>query len=1118
MPGGYYAGRVSDDRVVAQRTVIGLLGPVSVGDAEVPGLRAKRLVAALALANGRVCSADRLIDDVWGTEPPRSPQAALHTQISRVRQFLGDGSIAGIGSGYRLTGVVTDIELVQELLADGDSVAAATAASYWRGAPGDDLRDGDLAAALRRRADALAARIDDIRAAAAFASGDYAVAREIAERRCADDPLDESSHVLLMRALAAQGRRADALAVFARLRRALSAELGVDPGAEATAAHSQLLAAEVPDSGRASNPAPTNPAVTTSPTTTSPTTTGPTTTSPTTTSPTAMSSAASEPKPKRGKAIGLRAESTALVGRDDDLRRILELLQSHRVVTVLGPGGVGKTRMANVVGSALAAQGKQVYFVPLASVRDNADVVGVIAAALGVGESDMTGTGRPRLAVGELTDRLADAVRGQQVVLMLDNCEQVIDACARLIDQLVATEPGLRVVITSRAPLLIAAEQLYPLSALSFDSQTSSAVELFGQRARAVRPTAALPPAQVMALCEHLDGIPLAIELAAARVRTMSVEEIAQRLAARFELLRSGDRTAPDRHRTLHAVIEWSWELLDAQARTALRRLCLFPAGFSTAAAASVLQVDGPDLDDALTALVNQSLLNVIESHGHVRYRMLEMVREFGEEKLAATSEGPAVVDAMSCWARDFATQMRRRYAQAADRSLVESITADADNLIWVLRCCLDAPDKRAGVEVATIVTVFPVVASFWAMKGLHPEVRSWGIRVLSVLPRPDADLADDDRELWQFTLIVASIHLILLTSVRALAIARYYLRVLHRPALRFELPMEFLSALLLARTPTQALRTLTLGARAYDTQVRALALAARMNIRENAGDLDGALRDHRTLRTINDRSDLWLTAMSDVSNASVFGQQARWSEALPLYRSGVANLAAIGAEEDEAQTRGFLAGTLLCLGRLDEAARELELVNGGWTPADPDPQGNPEILAAAMIGYAELQRLRGESSADTYWRAGELLVREHPHVSQDPGVMMLINMVVVGLTLTGDRTRARRFISTLIDGIDASFAPMGWNDLPQTGVSALAAGLVLAADEGRGVDAATLMLAGVRLGARADYPALFEARGLIRDSSTLSSAEYDETAARVAAMSRRQALETVHRLMPTVV
>nr|WP_244421208.1 BTAD domain-containing putative transcriptional regulator [Gordonia polyisoprenivorans] len=407
--------------------IIGLLGPVSViaaphpdsdSDAPqatpVPGLRAKRLLTSLALADGRTRSAERLIDDVWGDDAPRSPSSALHTQISRLRQLLGAAHLQGSGSGYRLVGCRTDLDVVTEMIASTDD--AECAAIWWRGTPGDDLgtdEPGGLIDELTARARQVADRLDRSRYAAAMAAGDHVTARSIAEKRCLADPLDESAHLDLMQALAAAGRVADAIAVYTGLRRRLSAELGVDPGAQISALHTQLLSG----------------------------------------TDTSVAEPTEVPRTvRRGRGIGLLADTTALIGRDADVDAIVSAIETGRVVTIQGPGGVGKTRVANRVGHRLVETGASVFYVPLAPIRADDDVVPAIAAALGVGESDLSGN-RPRMSVGDLHDRLLDAVRGRDAVLVLDNCEQVIDRCAQIVADLLAADDHIRVLVTSRSPL-----------------------------------------------------------------------------------------------------------------------------------------------------------------------------------------------------------------------------------------------------------------------------------------------------------------------------------------------------------------------------------------------------------------------------------------------------------------------------------------------------------------------------------------------------------------------------------------------------------------------------------------------------------------------------------------
>lgn len=1034
-------------------TVVGVLGPVAVDSSgtetsspdtlvAVPGVRARRLLVALVLAGGRARSTERLIGDVWGDLPPKAPSAALQTQISRLRQLLGSASIEGLGNGYRLTGCRTDLEIVADLIEAGDAESLRTAARWWRGAPGEDLGgDADgLADELSTRARRLDEELDRRRISVAMATGDHTTAVELAEKRCDADPLDETAHVDLMRALAGSGRVPDALAVFARLRRALSEHLGVDPGLQAVALNAELLQKD-------SVPTPAT--------------------------------------PRRGRVAGLVADSTELIGRDDDIATVLGLLERHRVVTVQGPGGVGKTRVANRVGYHIADTGPQVYYVPLAPVRDADDLVPAIAAALGVGETDLGGSGRPRLAVGDLADRLVDAIRGRDTLIILDNCEQVIDRCAQVVADLLAVEPRVRILVTSRSPLLLAAEQIYLLPVLDA-GVTGPAVALFEARARAIRPDAYLPRDTIAEMCRHLDGLPLAIELAAARVRTMTVEEIGRRLAERFALLRGSDRSAPDRHRTLYAVIDWSWELLDDDARSALRRLCRFPAGFTARAAGTIVGYRGFRLDDTLEALVNQSLLTVAENGGQVRYRMLETVREFGEDKLsggssAGTDESRDVDAAMRAWAIEFATQAMDHYDSGVDGQLMTLLDAEVDNLVWILRRAVTGMEQGARDDlVDTVVQVFPVLTGFWMARGLNAEVFSWGARVLPSLPVPPRDVPPGLRRSWQATVLASMAHQMMHRDLRLLATGRYYLRRLHRPDHVYRVPTELISACVLSRHPLAAIRYIVRGTQAADEEVRTAALSIRMNLRENFGHLEGALQDGLAMRERAMTSDdTWMAAMVHVSIGSVYGQQAQWHKAIEYYRTGLRRLAELGAREDEMQTRCYLVANLVAAGQLDgsaellaEAEAELAVIADGWTPADPDPQGSPEVTASMMVSTAELEMTRGNDdvAADLYRRAAAVLKREHPLGARDPGVGMLVAVTVAGLMRAGRTDSAREFLPLLEDGVVETFGALGWQDAPQAGTMLLAYGYVLCADGATRATGARLLAMARRMRARQDY------------------------------------------------
>ncbi|MDL9938435.1 BTAD domain-containing putative transcriptional regulator [Gordonia sp. ABSL1-1] len=1069
--------------------VLAVLGPVAVTTTdglvprsliEVPGTRARRLLTSLVLADGRARSADRLIDDVWGDEPPRSPSSALQTQISRLRTLVGAGSIEQSGNGYRLRGCRTDLDVVGELIATGTADGLAHATQWWRGTPGDDLgADTPLAAELVVRAEKLAAALTSRRIAVAFDDGDFDTAITLSQNLCDADPLDETAHLASMRALASAGRAADALSVYARLRRSLSAELGVDPGAQISALHDELLAGATPvpaGDGR-----------------------------------------------RMSRMSGLFAEATELIGRTDDIERLSGLLSRYRLVTVQGPGGVGKTRVANRVGHRAVESGRDVFYVPLAPIRDPADLVPAIAAAVGVGEAEIGTGGRPRISVGDLADRLVDALRGRPTLLILDNCEQIVDRCAAVVADLLRADPELTVLTTSRAPLQLAAEYIYQLDVLATDG-AAPAVRLFTERARAVRPDADLAPDAVVELCRHLDGLPLAIELAAARVRTMTVGEISARLVERFALLRGSDRSAPDRHRTLHAVIEWSWDLLDDDAQSALRRLCRFPGGFTRAAAAEALGDDSFRLDDTLAALVNQSLLTVRESGGRVRYRMLEMVREFGEEKLTA-DEGAAVMSALRRWATAFATAVMDRYDHGADDDLLATVIPDAENLVWVLRDCLqelgrrDRTDRTGAVDdvVACVVRVFPVLAGHWVARGLQPEVMNWGLRIIAVLPTPPRDLPDDLRRAWSATVLASLVHQMVHRNLRTMAIGRYHLRILYRPDQMYTEPTDLVTACVLSGSVPGAIRHVVRATRAANVRVAVTALSIRMNIRENFGDLDGALRDaHDIQGRTGSGGDSWMAAMVEVSIGSIHGQQERWVPAVEHYRSGIGHLARLQAHDDEMQARCYLVVTLVALGELDSAAEELAVVANGWTPAMPDPQGGPETSAAVILAHAELEFARGHEAlaAQCYVRAADLLKREHPLGALDPGVVMMIAVAVVGLTRAGCADLAMSSIPILADGVAESFSVRGWGDIPQVGTASLAAGYALCAQESTRGDGARLLMLSRRMRARRDYPGFAEVNREMAERSRLSAPEWASVTAPFAEMPRRQAAREVQAIL----
>jgi predicted ATPase len=400
---------------------------------------------------------------------------------------------------------------------------------------------------------------------------------------------------------------------------------------------------------------------------------------------------------------GVPHEPNPLLGRDEDIAAVERLLRASRAVTVVGPGGLGKTRLAHAVSR--RAEQRVVYFVPLAGVTADEDVAAEVASALGAGE------GRPGAMSGhDPVSGILGVLGSGAALLVLDNCEQVIRGAADLVQALVSSSKDLRVLATSRSPLGLTSEAVYALPELGL----GTSVELFTQRARAARSSVELPPGAVAELCRHLDGLPLAVELAAARVRVLSVPDIARRLGDRFALLRGGARDVPERHRTLHAVVEWSWNLLAEDARAALRTLSVFPGGFSGEAAEQVL---GEDALLLLEQLADQSLLTVADTPAGVRFRMLETVREFSAARRTAAGEDEEAVGQLIDWARDFGVAHHDVLFGSEPLAAWKRIKAEQDNLVLALRHALVRTDGPA------IAALTAVLAALWSTESNYPRL-----------------------------------------------------------------------------------------------------------------------------------------------------------------------------------------------------------------------------------------------------------------------------------------------------------------------------------------------------------------------------------------------------------
>ncbi len=1148
-----------------ESVVVALLGEVALRRdgalAALAGARSRLLLAALALRPGRSRSAQALIDEVWGEQPPRAPMNALHTQMSRLRAALPEAALEIGPAGYRLTlsADQVDLTLVDDLVraarakqVDGDHAGClhvfTRARSLWRGEPGADLPAGDLADELRTAAAHRWSELEAIEVAALVGSGDLDGAVVITRRTAAANPLDEAAHAALMRLLAAAGRPNEALDVFASIRGRLVEELGADPGPALVELNTAILRGDpVPGfvsrtdhGGAVPNPTSVVNSVTSADSSLSVAMADSATpNSAARDSIGRVSDSLAAAPPSAHSAIGLRAAPNALLGRADDLDALEQLLRRSRVTTVLGPGGTGKTRVANELG-ARVMRGASVVLVELASVRADtaadadprADIEAAISTTLGLGEIGRDTAWRRSTGYSDTGRRLRDALAARPTLLILDNCEHLIDAVAAVVADLVGSCDQLSVLTTSRAPLAITAETVYPLAPLAIDAAGSPATDLFMARARAVRPTVRLDPEVVARLCGTLDGLPLAIELAAARARTMSVEEIETRLEHRFALLRSGDRSSPERHRTLHAVIAWSWNLLEEPQQIALRRLCRFPAGFTLDAAEVV--AGGPDVDDVTTAvdgLVGQSLLTVLdddESLIGTRYRMLETVREFGEEQLALTGsdaaagirgavdERPMVMDRMSRWARDYSIAAVHRYRSDEQVAAVLSVGAELDNLVTVLRHAVERGDAR------TVYRVFPVVGTLWVMRGAHMELSGWARRIIGSAPEP-GPVRGTVADLQMLAHLQIAMHLVFLNGgLRQIATTRARVRRLLGTATDLNYGARFLGTMFISDpSGSDAPRLFADGARSPDPWQRAAAVFMRANTLENAGNVYGSTRDAKAALQLIGGSDVWGTAMVTQHLGQLAGQTARYADAVEYYRRAEELLRELRAHEEAVEMRSYLAVSLIGTGRLAQARRELGFALGA---ADGDPAhgitiDDPHIrrnhrLAPVVIGMAELELAEGDIDAGLrhYRRALDLYGWPDDQSMPGPGILMTASGAVDAYVLHGRAAEADDIVRTLLRLAACRLGQ--FYDLPQIGAVGNAVGtfsLAVGRDAEIGLE---LLSLASKVMARQDNPSAELRRHAALHRKTVGDARFDEALTRAAGMRRRRAAARILELL----
>jgi predicted ATPase/DNA-binding SARP family transcriptional activator len=609
----------------------GVLGPLLVrtdgGEpVAIPDTKVRTLLLDLLVHRGTPVSADRLIDDLWGVRPPRNATGTLQARISQLRTALDraePGSRALVTHGP--AGYTLTAEVVDSNIFE-QLVASGRlreALDLWRGPAYADVVDHEFARATRDR-------LEELRLVLLEQIADLPGLTELVRLH----PLRERLRALHMRALYRAGRQDEALRSYDELRMALADELGADPGPELVELHEAILRHDA------------------------------------------------SLQPSR-----LPTPLNELIGRGEVLEQASVLLEQNRLLTLVGPGGVGKTRLALELGR---HQTGDVRLVELAPLRQD-DVLEALAAALDLRDES-----------ADLLPRLAESLSSRQLLLILDNCEHL--DVAEVVRRLLSSAPGLRVLATSREPLGLPGERLLDVQPL----ELQAAAELFAARAGVDASEL------VKGICRRLDSIPLALELAATRVRALGVQGLADRLDDRFRLL-SGGRGVPERQRTLRATIDWSWDLLDEAERAMLRRLAVHAGTFSLEAATEVGQ------NDALLALVDKSLVVAVDG----RYRLLESVAAYSLERLVEAGEE---------------VETRQRHAAFYLRLAEQAELRGPDQRSWLHRLDQEAANFRAALDAAPSLKLVNALAWYWYLRGRLGEARR---SIAAALAVPGQDAAD---------------------------------------------------------------------------------------------------------------------------------------------------------------------------------------------------------------------------------------------------------------------------------------------------------------------------------------------------------------------------------------
>ena len=907
---------------------IGLLGPLQVWDGagrtiHVGGRQLRVLLILLALDAGRVVPSASLADQIWPDDLLANPGNALQTLVSRLRAELRraglDDVIESHPAGYRLVMPPDAVDAVafealavrgRRALAGRDLEEAArvlrSALASWRGQPladaaGCDFADVAAARLTELRSSALADRIE-----ADLALGEGAGLVGELRTLVSGDPLAERPRALLMRALYAAGRQAEALEVYHEARELLAGRLGVDPSAQLEQVYLRILRGEE--------------------------------------GPAAVAKGTARPGdhsfdsertvgPAPGTSVTPRVPNplTSFVGRDIEVSRVLKNLDSARLVTLTGPGGVGKTRLAAEVAGRLAGGA---WFVELAPVTDPAEVAYAVLDTLGIRERVIARrAGDPGASP---LDRLAAALADRDDVVVLDNCEHVIEAAAALAGAVLAACPRVRIVATSRQPLRIDGETLCPVPPLpvpplsyaegSYESYAS--VRLLRDRAAAVRPDFELDPgnaAAVARICRALDGMPLAIELAAVWLATLTPAQLAERLDDRFVLLTGGSRTALPRHRTLRAVVDWSWDLLAPDEQILARRLAVFPAGATLAVAEKVCAdelLPPAEVLPALSGLVDKSIVTPGQGPDGLsaRYRMRETVRAYGLERLAEAGEQDRVRDASAAHYLNLAETAEPQLRAAGQRRWLRELAAEQDNLHAALRWVI------ARQEADTALRFVRALGWYWILRGQPGEPEALARQVLALEPGERSPFMAEARIICA---LIAAGPLFDIDAVRPALTAALADLAEWSPGGVAAHPLAAMGEPMLAlydRDPDRTLAVFDRYAASPDPWLRAAVPLMRSAFGSMVGRQDKAESECRgALAAFRALGDTWATAATLVQLAQFARLRADYATAIESLQEAASLGQELGAWGDLAHIGGCLAAVRLRAGDLPTARADLE-------------------------------------------------------------------------------------------------------------------------------------------------------------------------------------------------